>query len=91
MLIIFFFLSIGFGETGAIYNFDTKATLNYTGYTTWFAPTEIHSICKIDISFFPFDDQKCPLKFGSWTYTGDYKADTIAFKKTLLFFFFYCI
>ena len=62
--------SIGFGETGAIYNFDTKAVINHTGYIEWFAPTEIHSICKIDISYFPFDEQKCPLIFGSWTYTG---------------------
>ena len=68
---VFCFFSIGFGETGAIYNYDTKAVMNHTGYTEWFAPTEIHSICKIDIGFFPFDEQKCPLVFGSWTYTGE--------------------
>ncbi|XP_048584097.1 neuronal acetylcholine receptor subunit alpha-10 [Nematostella vectensis] len=62
--------NIGFGETGAIYKFDTKATVKHNGYTEWFAPTEIHSICKIDITFFPFDEQFCKLKFGSWTYTG---------------------
>lgn len=65
------FSSIGFGETGAIYNFDTKAVLKYDGYTEWFAPTEIHSICKININYFPFDEQTCPLVFGSWTYTGE--------------------
>lgn len=64
-----FTFSIGFGQTGAIDSFDTKATLKYNGYTQWFAPTEIHSICKIDITFFPFDEQFCTLKFGSWTYT----------------------
>lgn len=64
------FCSIGYGETGAIYTFDTKAVLKYDGYTEWFAPTEIHSICKIDINYFPFDEQSCPLRFGSWTYTG---------------------
>lgn len=76
MLLIIFFIytllsSIGFGETGAIYNFDTKAVLKYNGYTEWFAPTEIHSICKININYFPFDEQTCPLVFGSWTYTGE--------------------
>ena len=25
---------------------------------------------KIDITWFPFDDQNCEMKFGSWTYTG---------------------
>lgn len=68
---IILYNNIGFGETGAIYNFDTKATLKYDGYTQWYAPTEIHSICKIDIGYFPFDHQKCKLKFGSWTYTDN--------------------
>ena len=25
-------------------------------------------IVQIDITWFPFDDQECELKFGSWTY-----------------------
>ncbi|XP_042146353.1 neuronal acetylcholine receptor subunit alpha-7-like [Ixodes scapularis] len=32
------------------------------------------STCKIDITWFPFDDQKCDLKFGSWTHSG-YQLD----------------
>ena len=68
----FYFHSIGIGQTGAIYNYDTKVVLNHNGTNYWYAPTEIKSICKIDITFFPFDEQKCPLVFGSWTYTGNY-------------------
>lgn len=64
--------NIGIGQTGAIYNYDTKVVLQHDGTNSWFAPTEIKSICKIDITFFPFDEQKCPLVFGSWTYTGNY-------------------
>ena len=30
------------------------------------------SECKIDVTFFPFDEQVCELKFGSWTYNGNY-------------------
>ena len=30
----------------------------------------MRSNCKIDVTFFPFDDQYCHLKFGSWTYSG---------------------
>jgi len=26
------------------------------------------STCRIDITWFPFDEQKCDMKFGSWTY-----------------------
>eukprot|EP00091_Calanus_sinicus_P024032 TRINITY_DN8400_c0_g1_i1.p1 TRINITY_DN8400_c0_g1~~TRINITY_DN8400_c0_g1_i1.p1 ORF type:complete len:270 (-),score=74.23 TRINITY_DN8400_c0_g1_i1:118-837(-) len=28
------------------------------------------SSCKIDTTWFPFDDQQCILKFGSWVYNG---------------------
>lgn len=28
------------------------------------------STCHIDVRWFPFDVQKCDLKFGSWTYGG---------------------
>ena len=28
------------------------------------------SSCVIDIKWFPFDDQYCTMKFGSWTYDG---------------------
>ena len=28
------------------------------------------SSCPIDITWFPFDDQSCEMKFGSWTYNG---------------------
>ena len=30
----------------------------------------IFSTCKIDITWFPFDDQQCNMKFGSWSYDG---------------------
>lgn len=79
IILIFSLLSsIGYGDTGAIYKYDTKAVLKYDGYTEWFAPTEIHSICKIEINYFPFDEQSCPLRFGSWTYTGIKVMDVIS-------------
>uniref|UniRef100_A0AAV2LV84 Neuronal acetylcholine receptor subunit alpha-7-like n=1 Tax=Knipowitschia caucasica TaxID=637954 RepID=A0AAV2LV84_KNICA len=28
------------------------------------------STCKIDVRWFPFDEQRCELKFGSWVYNG---------------------
>ena len=28
------------------------------------------SSCPMDITWFPFDDQDCEMKFGSWTYNG---------------------
>lgn len=69
-----------------MYNFDTKVILHHDGRNEWFAPTEIKSICKIDITFFPFDEQICLLTFGSWTYNNlqldlALKSDTADLKK----------
>lgn len=55
-----------------MYNFQTKVSLFNDGSVQWFAPTEVKSICKIDITYFPFDTQTCTMLFGSWTYTSSY-------------------
>ncbi|XP_015772288.1 PREDICTED: neuronal acetylcholine receptor subunit alpha-7-like [Acropora digitifera] len=45
-------------------------TINSTGDVGWFYPTIFKSSCTIDVTYFPFDDQKCVLKFGSWSYNA---------------------
>jgi hypothetical protein len=40
------------------------------GLCTYIPPGIFMSTCKIDITWFPFDDQNCEMKFGSWTYNG---------------------
>ena len=37
---------------------------------TWIPSFKLTSSCKIDTTWFPFDDQDCELKFGSWVYNG---------------------
>lgn len=37
----------------------------------------LRSICRIDVSHFPFDDQCCTLKFGSWSFDAS-KIDLVA-------------
>uniref|UniRef100_A0AC34QZ84 Acetylcholine receptor subunit alpha-type unc-38 n=1 Tax=Panagrolaimus sp. JU765 TaxID=591449 RepID=A0AC34QZ84_9BILA len=49
----------------------TKATLHYSGRVTWEPPAIFKSLCQIDVQWFPFDEQQCYLKFGSWTYSED--------------------
>ncbi|KAI8777132.1 acetylcholine receptor subunit alpha-L1, partial [Biomphalaria glabrata] len=49
---------------------NSKAMVSHDGNVFWPPPAKFRSSCKIDITYFPFDDQTCELKFGSWTYDG---------------------
>ena len=47
-----------------------NAMIRSNGKVFWPVPSKLQSTCKVDVTYFPFDDQKCRLKFGSWTYDG---------------------
>ncbi|XP_033627222.1 neuronal acetylcholine receptor subunit alpha-4-like [Asterias rubens] len=52
--------------------YDVKFLVNaivfYNGSVTWLPPAIYKSSCKINIEFFPFDEQHCLMKFGPWTH-----------------------
>merc|ERR1712226_1006721 len=52
----------------------TKATILDNGKVEWKPPAIYHSSCEMDVEYFPFDEQTCVMKFGSWTYDG-YQVD----------------
>ncbi|CAF1492886.1 unnamed protein product [Adineta steineri] len=47
---------------------QSLAMISSDGTVFWPPIVKFRSTCKIDITWFPFDDQVCFLKFGSWTY-----------------------
>jgi len=63
-----------FDSNSADEDIDSKYPSNVISYADglciWIPLGLFISSCKIDIRWFPFDDQKCKLKFGSWTYDG---------------------
>ncbi|XP_022103887.1 neuronal acetylcholine receptor subunit alpha-4-like [Acanthaster planci] len=54
------------------FGIDSKAWANiaHNGTVTWFPPVVYRSSCKINVRYYPFDEQNCTMKFGSWTYDG---------------------
>ena len=47
---------------------QSLAMVSSDGTVFWPPIVKFRSTCRIDITWFPFDDQLCFLKFGSWTY-----------------------
>ena len=50
--------------------YPTNVVVTNEGHCTYIPPGIFKSTCLIDITWFPFDDQECGMKFGSWTYNG---------------------
>lgn len=59
-------------ELSADKDFDSRYATNVVvssnGDCLWVPPGLFLTTCKIDITWFPFDEQNCDMKFGSWTY-----------------------
>ena len=50
--------------------FPTNIVVYSDGTCSWVPLGLYISSCSINIQWFPFDDQFCHMKFGSWTYDG---------------------
>ena len=46
--------------------------VTHNGSVLWPVPVKLMSSCRVDIAFFPFDDQTCELHFGSWVYSPEW-------------------
>lgn len=50
--------------------YPVNVVITNNGEISYIPPGIFKSTCKINIRWFPFDDQRCTMKFGSWTYDG---------------------
>ncbi|CAN9506577.1 unnamed protein product [Ophioblennius macclurei] len=48
----------------------TNILVKSSGACSYIPPGIFKSTCSIDVRWFPFDIQRCELKFGSWSYDG---------------------
>nr|XP_027196944.1 acetylcholine receptor subunit alpha-type acr-16-like [Dermatophagoides pteronyssinus] len=49
---------------------NSRAIIEPNGNVFWPPPTKFRSTCQVDVTYFPFDDQICLMKLGSWIYDG---------------------
>ncbi|XP_077862581.1 neuronal acetylcholine receptor subunit alpha-10-like [Saccoglossus kowalevskii] len=49
---------------------DKIAVVYHNGDVMWASPVIMISHCMIDVTYFPFDNQQCRLKFGPWQHEG---------------------
>lgn len=59
--------------------YKSNVLIYHDSKVEWIPPAIFQSTCKIDVTYFPFDQQRCEMIFGSWTYTGN--AVTLKFYK----------
>ncbi|XP_061632381.1 neuronal acetylcholine receptor subunit alpha-7-like [Phyllopteryx taeniolatus] len=50
--------------------FKTNVLVNSSGFCEYLPPGIFMSTCNVDVRWFPFDIQRCELKFGSRTFDG---------------------
>ncbi|CAL1526974.1 unnamed protein product [Lymnaea stagnalis] len=51
-------------------SYSPNCVLEYNGNVKFIPPAIYTSSCTIDVEYFPFDQQECEMKFGSWTFEG---------------------
>ncbi|KAI3384447.1 hypothetical protein SNEBB_001282 [Seison nebaliae] len=58
-------------------SYKSNVVIYYYGAMLWVPPAIYKSSCYIDVKYFPFDEQVCEMRFGSWTF----RAKQISFGK----------
>ncbi|KAL3854934.1 hypothetical protein ACJMK2_014169 [Sinanodonta woodiana] len=59
-------------DRGVIHDDNLQLTVTYTGDVLWEPPGLYSTHCEIDITYYPFDRQKCIIEMTSWSMTKDH-------------------
>ncbi|XP_065556207.1 neuronal acetylcholine receptor subunit alpha-10-like isoform X4 [Artemia franciscana] len=62
-----------YNNADSLYNsavLSTNVIVSSDGNLTWLSSAIFKSSCAINVEYFPFDEQRCTMKFSSWTYDG---------------------
>ena len=51
--------------------YHVKLTIQYDGTIVWVPPGLVETSCDVNTRKFPFDEQKCEIRLGSWALTKD--------------------
>jgi len=65
-------------------SFKSNVLIDHNGGVMWIPCSIYKSSCTIDVNYFPFDEQRCNMSYGSWTYNADevrLSPYTLNFKK----------
>ncbi|CAL1526681.1 unnamed protein product [Lymnaea stagnalis] len=68
---IFIFNTAGANMDGFVNVNGSKVAVEYDGTVRWMVPLMVASVCAVDVTYFPYDQQACVIKFGSWIYDID--------------------
>ena len=52
-------------------SYKPNVVIHNDGDVLWIPPAIYRSSCPISVKYFPFDEQKCEMNFGSWTFNAD--------------------
>ena len=66
--LFFFSFSADSVFSGGLDKYKTRVIIEHDGRNAWYSPASFRSTCNIDVTYFPFDEQTCTMKFGSWTF-----------------------
>ncbi|XP_053385728.1 neuronal acetylcholine receptor subunit alpha-3-like [Mercenaria mercenaria] len=66
-------------DLGIITDDDLYLRLKYDGTVEWEPPRLFITHCQVDITYYPYDKQKCSINLASWGYTSsEVSLDTIS-------------